>query len=334
MEERSKEFFFKNKTFSNKFSAQLNSLRKSGVFCDVVLISSDGMEFPVHRAVLAAGCMYFNVLFNINMVEKQQTTIHLKMTSSSALSKVLDYIYTGSLRLTKDSVAELLFTSSMLLLFELSEYCWDVFVKTLDVKNCVSRKVLADSTSSPSIAKTVTSFVLKNFVHLDSESLAECPVSILREVLSCEELMVGSELQVLDILLKWLISCRLDEEDGMLHKDPNASKLCEELLSLVRFKCISMDRNEFTTFLQSFALSKDSWLWNAVLEKFDTKSGSAEARLSYEEVDVVLVIGGQSECLVSNQVCVYVPSRDQWLGISSMHQPRKRLVILTCLLCL
>ena len=328
MEDSSKEFCFQNKTYSNEFSAQLNTLRKSGVFCDVVLISSDGVEFPVHRAVLAAGCVYFNVLFNINMVEKQQTRVHLKTISSSALRKVLEYIYTGSLRLNNDCVSELLLASSMLLMFELTDYCWDIFVKTLDLKNCISRKILADTISSESIAKTVTSFVLKNFVNLDSESLADCPVSILREILSCKELVVGSEVEVLGILLKWLFSCSLGlkQENEMLNEDSNISKLCKELLSLVRFKFIALDRKELIVFLQSFSLSKHPWLRDAVLARFETKSGSTESRLSYKEVDVVVVVGGQGEYSVLNQVHVYVPPIDQWVGISSMHHPRKRLV--------
>ena len=328
MEESSKEFCFQNETYSNEFTAQLNTLRKSGVFCDVVLISSDGVDFPVHRAVLAAGCIYFNVLFNINMVEKQQTKVHLKTISSSALRKVLDYIYTGSLRVTKDSVSELLPASSMFLMFELTEYCWDIFVKTLDLNNCISRKIFADSIGSASIAKTVTSFVLKNFVNLDSKSLADCPVSILRKVLSCEELVVDSEMEVLSILLKWFVSCSFGfkQEDEILEGVSKISKLCKELLSLVRFKFIALDRKELTVFLQSFALSKHHWLRDAVLERFETKSGSTEARLSYKEVDVVLVVGGQGEYSVLNQVYVYVPSIDQWVGISSMHHPRKRSV--------
>ena len=328
MEESSKEFCFQNEAYSNEFSVQLNTLRKSGVFCDVVLISSDGVEFPVHRAALAAGCIYFKVLFNINMVEKQQTKVHLKTISSSALRKVLEYIYTGSLRVNNDSVSELLLASSMFLMFELTEYCWDIFVETLDLNNCISRKILADSISSASIAKTVTSFVLKNFVNLDSKSLTRCPVSILREVLSCEELVVDSEVEVLGILLKWFVSCSFGfkQEDEMLNEDSKVSKLCKELLSLVRFKFVALDRKELTVFLQSFSLSKHSWLRDAVLERFETKSGSTEARLSYKEVDVVVVAGGQGEFSVSNQVYVYVPSRDQWVRISSMHHPRKRLV--------
>ena len=315
------EFCFQNESYSNAFSAQLNALRRSGVFCDVVLISSDGSEFPVHRVVLTAGCMYFNVLFNINMVEKQQTRVHLKTVSSSALSEVLDYVYTGSLCVTKDSVAELILTSSMLLLFDLTQYCWNVFVETLDLRNCISRKLFADSISSASIKQTVTSFVLKNFAKLDSEMLAECPASILRELLSREELVVDCELEVLGVLLKWLVAYRFFFNQD--NEDPN---ICEELLSLVRFKYISLNSEELTAFLQSFALSRHPWLWNAVFERMERNSGSSEARLSYRQVDVVMVVGGHGESSVLNQVGVYVPSNDEWFSLAAMHHPRRRFV--------
>jgi hypothetical protein len=325
------EYYFKNETYSNEFFAQLNTLRKSGVFCDVILVSSDGIEFPVHRAVLTAGCMYFNALFTINMLEKQQARVHLKTVPSSALSEVLDYIYSGSLRVTSESVAECIFTSSMFLLLDLTEYCWDVFVKTLDLKNCISRKILADSISSASIANTVTNFVLKNFVNLDSQSLAECPATILRDVLSCDELVVCSELEVLGILVKWILAHYFvsEQDDAItLHEDTtNISNLGEELLPLVRFKFISLTREELTAFLKSFALSKHPWLRNTVLERLQTNSGSSEARLSYREVDVVLVVGGQGESSVLNHVCAYVPSSDQWLQAAPMQHPRRRSVV-------
>lgn len=316
------EYCFKNASYFNEFFTQLNTLRINDVFCDVVLVSSDGVEFPVHRIVLGAGCMYFNVLFNINMAEKQQTRVHLKTVPSTALAEVLNYLYTGSLRVTKDSVAELIYTSSLFLLLDLTEYCWDVFVKTLDVKNCIARKILADSVSSCLIARTVTNFVFKNFSSLESDTLASCPASMLRRLLASDELVVRSEFEVLNCLLKWFNGRYFI--NSIHEKGFQIVNLWEELLKLVRFKFISSSQNEFVALLQSYGLSKHPWFQNTILEKFKSNSGCPEARLSYRNVEVIIAVGGQGESSILNEVSAYIPERDHWVEITPMQYPRRR----------
>jgi hypothetical protein len=140
-------------------------------------------------------------------------------------------------------------------------------------------------------------------------------------VLSREELVVDCELEVLGVLLKWLIAYRF-----LFNQDNEDLNICEELLSLVRFKYISLNSEELTAFLQSFALSKHPLLWNAVFERMERNSGSSEARLCYRQVDVVMVVGGHGESSVLNQVGVYVPSNDEWFSLTPMHHPRRRFV--------
>lgn len=315
-------YCFKNETYASALFANLNALRKNGVLYDVILVSSDRVEFPVHRVVLSAGCTYFDVLLNINMVEQKQTHVHLKTVPSSSLSKVLEYLYTGVLRVTKDSVTDLIFTSSMFLLFNLTEYCWHVFVETLDMKNCISRKILADNISSVEVGKSVTSFILKNFVNLDSQSLAECPLQILSDVLSCEKLCANNELEVLGVLLRWLLVRGFD------HVNASLDRIVGELLSLVRFKFICLTKEELMVFLQSCNLSKNSWLWNEVFGRCENKLPNRhdEERLSYKKVDVVMVVGGHGELSVLKEVCGYVPSTEQWFQVAPMHHARRRLV--------
>ncbi|XP_028407730.1 kelch-like protein 20 [Dendronephthya gigantea] len=257
------------------------------------------------------------------MTEKQQTKVHLKTVPSTALAEVLDYLYTGSLRVTKNSVAELIFTSSLFLLLDLTEYCWEVFVKTLDVKNCIARKILADSVSSGSIARTVTNFVLQNFANLDSETLTSCPAAVLRMVLASEDLIVSSELEVLRCLLKWLNGQHF--LNSIHEKDFQVVNLwlCEELLKLVRFKFISLSEDEFVALLQSYGLSEHHWFQNTILEKFKTNSGCSEARLSYRNVEVIIAVGGQGESSILNEVSAYILDRDHWFEITPMQYPRR-----------
>ena len=309
---------------------QLNSLRKNGQFCDVILISCDGKQFPAHKTVLAAGCVYFNVLFSVNMAEKQQTRVHLKAVPSSALNEILEYIYTGVLRVTKSCVVEMIFTSSMFLLFDVTEYCWSIFVNTLDLENCIARKIFSDNVGSTTIAETVTKYVLSNFVNIVSDSLALCPVSILRELFSSEELIVNNELEVLVVFLKWFGNQNFERSSDRISEQEmkvSIKTVCEELLSLVRFTFITLDREEFVGFLHNFGISEYSWLWEMILKGMESNSGSKKARISYGNVDVLVVVGGQGESDVLNQVSVYIPSIDQWCQIAALNHPRRRFVL-------
>ena len=303
---------YKSGEYICAFSKKLNGQRSTRSFCDVVLVAEE-VVFPAHRSVLAAATEYFQVMFNINMTEKTQSRIHLSGASSDALGRLLDYIYTGSLHITKESVVNLIFLSSLLMMFDVAEYCWKYFLGSLDIQNCVERKMLADSISCEEVSKRVTAFVLKNFARLDAKALVTCPVNVMSELLSHEDLFVEKELEALKVLLEWCT-----------HDLSGREKVAKNLLNSVRFSFLSLSQESLETLLRNYGISRGSNIYDLILKRAETNCGLLEARLSYKEERVIFVAGGHGENSILNQVTGYVPSSGKWYELSEMNYPRRR----------
>ena len=78
-------------------AANLSQLWRAGNLCDVTLRSKDGLvEFPCHRAVLAAASGYFRALFTgagAAMLERASSTVTLMELSSMDLRAALEATY-------------------------------------------------------------------------------------------------------------------------------------------------------------------------------------------------------------------------------------------------
>ena len=83
--------------------------REEGIFTDVQLRVGRTL-FPAHRMVLAAYSDYFYAMFTNGMKESNQEVIELRdeSMSSEMLKQIIDYIYSGHLRINSENVFEVL----------------------------------------------------------------------------------------------------------------------------------------------------------------------------------------------------------------------------------
>lgn len=81
----------------------LNEQRLRGQMCDVVLVVAD-QRYQAHKSVLAASSEYFQSLFT-QMDEDTLAVVNLDFCEPDSFETVLNYIYTSSLFIDKDSLA-------------------------------------------------------------------------------------------------------------------------------------------------------------------------------------------------------------------------------------
>lgn len=77
----------------------LQEFHKQETFCDYVLVA-EGVEFKVHRVVMASCSDYFKVMLTGEMRESREGKVDLKGVSANGLRVVVDFAYTGSVSLT------------------------------------------------------------------------------------------------------------------------------------------------------------------------------------------------------------------------------------------
>ncbi|XP_019634967.1 PREDICTED: kelch-like protein 12 [Branchiostoma belcheri] len=139
---RSRRDLFNNYAHARELLAELASQRETREFLDVV-VQVEGKEFPCHRAVLAS-TRYFKTMLSSNLSESDSEVIQLCGIDSTSFSKILDFLYTGEIRIGKDDVQDILQTAHMLQLEKIVEYCREFIQDNLCQSNCLGVMSLAD----------------------------------------------------------------------------------------------------------------------------------------------------------------------------------------------
>ena len=138
-------------TYASRLLANLNKLRQStqnGSLCDVEIVAGldsgiQGLGGAVrqvqfaHRSVLAASSPYFNAMFTSDVLEAKRERIVIQSLDGETLAGLLDFIYTGEIRVTNENVQDLLIAGDMIELSEVVEICTEHLVRQLEPSNAV-----------------------------------------------------------------------------------------------------------------------------------------------------------------------------------------------------
>jgi len=92
---------------SSRLVSGLDALRTAGTLCDYTIIAG-GLEMHVHRAVLVACSDYFRAMLTGDMRESRESSVTLQGITSFGLQAVVEFIYSGSLKVSLDNVEEIL----------------------------------------------------------------------------------------------------------------------------------------------------------------------------------------------------------------------------------
>ncbi|XP_005093422.1 uncharacterized protein LOC101862928 [Aplysia californica] len=142
--------------------------RETGELCDVVLILN-GCRYNAHRAILALWSPYFHSMFTCDMrernIEEVDLSYSLVLEQDSVFSTVLDYMYTGSLPLSTDTITDVVKISDFLLLDDVRDFCQQFLLDlgNLELSNCLRVKFLAEDHNLPEVATAARSIIEARF---------------------------------------------------------------------------------------------------------------------------------------------------------------------------
>ncbi|XP_019640017.1 PREDICTED: zinc finger and BTB domain-containing protein 49-like [Branchiostoma belcheri] len=115
-----KETTFKFPNMAASFVKHLNDMRQRGQLCDLTVVVM-GMQFPCHRAVLAASSSYFRSVFTSG--GEVPNELHLPTLKIETFSKILDFMYTHKLTLNAGNTGDILVAATMLNLENVVDVC-------------------------------------------------------------------------------------------------------------------------------------------------------------------------------------------------------------------
>ncbi|XP_022083107.1 kelch-like protein 28 [Acanthaster planci] len=182
----------------------LNQLRKQGELCDVVL-KVGACRVPAHRAVLASCSQYFRAMFTGSLCEREKEEIELKSVDETALQTLVEFAYTGKVRVTHANVQTLLPAASLLQLKPVIKICCDFLEAHLHATNCIGISCFADTHACTDLHRTAQAFIARHFEELStSEEFLQVEHSDLASILSQDDLLIGSEEAVFNALDSWV----------------------------------------------------------------------------------------------------------------------------------
>ena len=109
--------------------------------CDVTLVAQDGKEFKAHKYVLSEASPFFEKLLNSDMQESKEGVVRLEMFSEIVMAATLEFIYTGSVQiLTQEMAQGLIVMADYLFLSNLRPLTVGAVAKlqTFSATNCIS----------------------------------------------------------------------------------------------------------------------------------------------------------------------------------------------------
>ncbi|XP_018410884.1 PREDICTED: gigaxonin [Nanorana parkeri] len=207
-----------------KLLRALSCFREESDFCDTLLIVEE-QEIPVHKNILAAASPYIRAKLNYNPPKTDGSIYRIEMEGISVtiMKEILDYIFSGQIRLSEETIQDVVQAADLLLLTDLKTLCCEFLEGCITAENCIGIRDFALHYCLNHVYYLATEYLETHFRDVSSteEFLELNPIKV-KEVLSLEKLNVGNEKYVFEAVLRWIGQ---DSEGRKVHMKDVSSAL-------------------------------------------------------------------------------------------------------------
>ena len=211
----------------------LRHLRKADKLCDMTLLDADGNSVMCHSIVAATNSPYIG-----DYVRKNKYEITIKTANQEILQTIVDYFYTGRIKITIDNIKGLILSVKLLALDTVLFRCIKVLDHTLNIGNWKGIFSFAMEHKLSFLYEVCRDFVARNFDLFASQNdFAELDIRFLVEILENDCVNTANEDSILIAVIRWF---RLNSEAGVDIDIKSASRL---------LKCIKFQHCTFPAIL-------------------------------------------------------------------------------------
>ena len=189
-----------------KLLLRLQEFRKSNIMCDE-LLKVGGRSFVAHRVVLSAASPYFQAMFTGGLAESYAESVEIYGIEPDIFAVILDFIYSGKVKVEETNVQQLLPAAKMLQIEEVERKCCDFLKHELHPSNCIGVYLFADAHGCNNLASDVLEYIHRNFVEVSkSEEFFGLNTERTFALLESEDLKIENEEQVFNAAIKWILA--------------------------------------------------------------------------------------------------------------------------------
>lgn len=141
-----------------QLSKDFENLLNNGLFSDVIIKSAEGIEYKVHKAVLASRSDVLKAHFEHNTTECFTNLVESPL-ESNVLQEVLTFIYSDKAPQVDDIPEKLLAAADYYQLSRLKSLCEEALQKKLTVDNALETLQLADIHSAYNLKQLTLEFI-------------------------------------------------------------------------------------------------------------------------------------------------------------------------------
>ncbi|XP_018576262.1 kelch-like ECH-associated protein 1 isoform X2 [Anoplophora glabripennis] len=188
----------------------MDMMRGHQMLTDVVL--EVGCElFHAHRVILAAASPYFKAMFTGGLKECDMNRVKMQGVSATVMARLIHFMYTGKIRVTENTVCQLLPAATMLQVPNVIQACCDFLERQLDPSNAIGIANFAEQHGCIELCKKANQYIERNFCQIcQEEEFLQLSSMQLVNLIKKDELNVQDEKQVYNAVLKWV---RYDEDN-------------------------------------------------------------------------------------------------------------------------
>ena len=127
---------FQAKVHSEQLLQYVEEQRKQGSFNDVTIIAKK-QTIPCNKMVLSCYSKFFEKLFQTNFKEKHQNLFKIDDFDGQIIELIIDYIYSGSIKIENKNVMDIISASDYLQLDALKQLCFEFLESEVTAENCL-----------------------------------------------------------------------------------------------------------------------------------------------------------------------------------------------------
>ena len=285
-------------SFCVELLKRLNMQRKHGQLCDITLVTKDGEELKAHRNVLSAASPFFCKLLQTDMKESREGIVRFEEISGSVMEDVLEFIYTGTLEVTRENAEELVAATNYLLIPSLKTISGRFLQHEMCNSNCISTFYFAEKYDCDELITNSRSFIHKNFASVaEVDEFLSLETKEVERWISSDDISLETEADVFKIAQKWVE-----------HKKSERKAVFEELLRHVRLVFLSRDYllNVVTNELVRDSAGCLKLISEAIsLTTFANEDDLPQSPRKGLETRAIVACGGKC-------AFCYIPEKDEW----------------------